>query len=187
MSIVRVFNTNEKSVIDNLSPDQYRMHCIIHEALYPSKQAWVSGTVNSLFFLISLVALNGKVDTQLSRLIITGTVMSKIISTVGTGQKAKQKFVYDNTMHCLLSIRNTHLNTSLTNSIASQHHVMTINNSLGHQYLSSPFMPQLSVPFMSQLSHNTLDISSTLPRDQCDMHQAYSNMMHNRILNGMDG
>ena len=26
-----------------------------------------------------------------------------------------------------------------------------------------------------------------LPRDQCEMHQAHSNMMHNHILNGMDG
>ena len=93
------------------------MHCIIHEALYPSKQAWGSGTVNSLFFLISLVDPNGKFDPQISRLIITRTVMSKIISTVGTGQKAKQKFVYNNKIHCLLSISNTHLNTSLTNSI----------------------------------------------------------------------
>ena len=40
---------------------------------------------------------------------------------------------------------------------------------------------------MYQLSKNTLDTSSTLPRDQCEMHQAHSNMMHNRILNGMYG
>ena len=64
---------------------------------------------------------------------------------------------------------------------------MPINNRLGHQYLSSTFLPQLSVPFMSQLSQNTLDTSSTLLRDQFDMNQAHSNMMNNRSLNGMDG
>ena len=64
---------------------------------------------------------------------------------------------------------------------------MPSNNSLGHQYLPYPFMPQLSVPFVSHLSQNTLDTLSTIPRDQFEMHQAHSNMMHNRILNGMDG
>ena len=143
MPIVRDFDSNERSVVDNLSPDQTRMHCIIHKALYPSKQA-CRGTVNSLLFLISMVAPNGGVDPQVSRVIITGTVMSKIISTVGTGQKAKQKFVYNNTIHCLLSIRNTHLNTSSTNSMVSQQNGIPNNNSLGHLYLVLPFMPQPS-------------------------------------------
>jgi hypothetical protein len=117
--------------------------------------------VNSLFFLISLVAPNGEVDPHVSRLVISGTVMSKIINKVGTGLKAKPKFVYDNTIHCFSSIRNTHLNTSSSNLIASQHTVMPRNNSHGHRTLSSPFMSQQLAPFVPHLSHNTLAASST--------------------------
>ena len=62
--------------------------------------------------------------------------MSKIICNAGTGQNAKSKFLYDNTIHRLTSIRHTCLDTSFPDSAKMQHCVMPPNRSDSSQALS---------------------------------------------------
>ena len=66
MPIIGVYDGTVGLFVENLSVNQYRMHCIIHEVYSTSEQTVVSGMVNSLFFLISLVAPNGEVDPEAS-------------------------------------------------------------------------------------------------------------------------
>ena len=52
--------------------------------------------MTDLCFLISFVANDGYVDKSFNLKLVDGDVFSKIMSKVGTGQKAKSKFLYDN-------------------------------------------------------------------------------------------
>ena len=68
-------------------------------------------------------------------------------SKSGTAQKSKSKFVYDNTIHYLTSIRHTRLNTSYPDSVTTQHCVMLPNSSDSPQ--------ASSFPFLSRMIHNS--------------------------------
>ena len=147
MPIIGVCDGTVRLFVENLIINQYRMHCIIHDTYSPSEQKVGSGTVSSLFFLISLVAPNGEIDPQASRIIISGIVMSKIICNAGTAQKSKSKFVYDNTIHCLTSIRHTSLNTSYPDLVTTHNCLMLPNSSDSPQ--------ATSFPFLSRMIHNS--------------------------------
>ena len=141
ITIIGVYGGTVRSFVENFTVNQYCMHCIIHDTFSPSE--WTvggSGTVNSLFFLISHVAPNGEIDPQASRIIISGINMSKIICDAGTGQKAKSKFLYDNIIHCITSIIHTQLDTSFPASVTTQYCAMPDNSSDPPQALSFLFL-----------------------------------------------
>ena len=104
-SAMPVEGVNSGSITGRLSQDQYRMHAIIHRAYWKSdgKAHSANRTMSSMCFNVSLINSDGEIDKSVQggivsgEMVVSGVVMSQIVSKVGTGTKSKPKYVYNNT------------------------------------------------------------------------------------------
>jgi hypothetical protein len=83
-----------KSVVTKLSLEQYKMHTVVNEAFAgPGKR-----DIQQMLFNVSLIGGNGLVSRDASGIVVAGSVMNSIITTVCHGNHPKPKFVYHNGM-----------------------------------------------------------------------------------------